>query len=200
MKFAGVRFLDAEFFPYRADKPLVYETAYVSPPASRSAVRQTLTFKENGIIEIAARRTGQLIEKTGGLAGGVKWNSKGTTATPLLLHHRLRAGHVEIGQAVGDKLRPSGVWEPLIAVGMQAGDSWTWGQSDKKYVYTVVGFSEHAGALSATIKKTLETVGAATPMESVHVYARGIGEVERRVYEAPPKSPKRLLVETKLVR
>lgn len=194
----GMR-LDAEFLPFRGSQTLVYYTAYYNGKSARRAVRQTLTFKDDRVIEIVGTHQGEVLSLDS--IATINWTKKIAAAKPLWQHYRLHAGRVEINQGAVAALGtppPPGDWEPVLVVGAQAGDRWQWTARGQKIDYTLMEFNTREFRPAAVIRKSVETKMPPTITETIHVYARGVGEVERKQYETQRTGPKRLIMETKL--
>jgi hypothetical protein len=117
------------------------------------------------------------------------------------LRLRVYGGYVQLGQyqAVG-KSGTELYFEPILKLGARPGDTWSWTHDHYTYEYKLVKFDTYRGLPSAIIEETITKAGDPHhPRELRIVYARGLGEVERRDYLRVAVTERRLLLERRLV-
>jgi hypothetical protein len=117
---------------------------------------------------------------------------------------RVNAGFIENGT-----LRPRGDgsnkiemdWTPILKLDVRAGDKWTWGTPAGGHEYMLEKFEDYRGAPAAVVREIV-TLGSDVlhPIEILHVYAKGLGEVERKEWvRLDQRGSKKLLSEMRWV-
>ena len=92
------------------------------------------------------------------------------------------------------------VLEPALKLGAKAGESWTFLQKNVKHVYTLERFDNWRGRPSAIITEVIVSPLPGEYQRDIrHVYARGLGEVERQEWVRLNSIDKKLLAEKKII-
>lgn len=194
--------LGAAYYPFVPGRTLTFDLVRVAGTGERRVVRQRLTLRKGGVVETATIRNGVLKRRSLFDDDSVSWYRKVVERPGPTVHYRLQGGNVEIGLP-GSALPGKGgiVWEPILKGGATVGDTWTWKAPRGQFAtYTLDRFTEHLGYPAAVVIRKLVTKDRPTATESVHVYVKGVGEVERRSYEVTSKHKgKRLVDEMRLV-
>ncbi len=215
--------LTADFLPHVPGKSITYDIAvfggHVGKKIDDVARREIHHQSEKGLTETLATHKGPWIGKSlfdEDVQG--KWiaatKTKKIRASALMpgpvYYHRLSAGFVEIGdneQDADGKIKQGAdgkiniVWAPALKLGTQVGGKWTWDPPSGEHDYVLEKFDEYRGRPRAVIReKITRSANMMYPIEILHVYVKGIGEVERREWlHINKRGDKRLLLEKKLV-
>ena len=128
---------------------------------------------------------------------GVTWLQEGRVlASPV--SYRMRAGVLEVGLPA--EKEPDLKWGPFFKVNAQTGDTWSGPAADGITRYQLVEFTENRGRPAAIILKKSQSKNSLPGVETVSVFVKDIGEVERRTYDVTPMTNvKRLTAEMHLV-
>lgn len=116
---------------------------------------------------------------------------------------RVNAGFIEIGtpRPGQDGGKPEIDWAPVLKQAAKAGDKWKWDAPAGAHEYVLEKFDDFRGHPCAVVRE-LFTSGADVlhPIEIVHVYAKELGEVERREWrQLDQRGGKKLLGEMRWV-
>jgi hypothetical protein len=95
---------------------------------------------------------------------------------------RLHAGYVEIGTfQSGQDGKTEIAWIPMLKLDAQVGDKWKWDAPAGPHEYVLEKFDDFQGHPSAVIREIFTPASDVLhPIETLHVYAKDLGEVERR--------------------
>lgn len=195
---ASTERLGAAYYPFVLGRTLLFDQARVSGKGEHRVVRQRLTFRDGGRVEIASIRGGVLKKRSlFDSDNSVSWQGSPIERSGTTVLYRLRGGFVEIGLSSGTKVRKSEtVWEPILKGGARVGATWTWnGPGGLVATYTLDRFTEHRGLPAAVITRKVPSKDRGKVIETVHLYVKGVGEVERRTYENVPRTKTRKLIE-----
>lgn len=202
------RRLTADFLPHTPGHALTYDLLQAPPLSGKPVVtRQLCAQKEGGLTETVVTHVGNLRGASlfdPGEAKG-KWvtypGARKLQQPGPASYHRLFGGFVQVGAVITNKDgQPESVWEPALKLGARAGESWKWTYANVVHEYTLVKFDTHEGQPSAVIQEVITPqADPHHPFEVRHVYAQGIGEVERREWLRVTQQDKQLLAERRLV-
>ncbi|HTU18134.1 MAG TPA: hypothetical protein VMG10_08725 [Gemmataceae bacterium] len=102
--------------------------------------------------------------------------------TSGIYYRRLHAGFVEHGTPFPGKDGKTEIaWNPIFKLHAQAGDKWKWDSPLGIHEYVLEKFDDYQGQPCAYIRELFTPViDVLHPIETLHVYAKGLGEVESR--------------------
>ena len=172
--------ITADFYPL-TPRELFYDVFQFIPNANAWAyTRQKLTFKEDGAIDLATVQQGLAYTMdTSATPAARSVNLKGVPQ-----HARIEASMVEYGTLPNPKAKQFN-YEPILKLGSKQADTWNLKLPDgDQRTYTVVAFSNWGeGKPAVTIRSSqpYTIAGTGSQLVSTHVYAKGIGEVERTI-------------------
>jgi hypothetical protein len=202
----------AEFLPHKSGRSFTVDVVTFGTLIKRKigdlTQREVHVQGKDGVTEIVVTHIGPLTGKSL-FEEGVqeKWvqDNKVRIRTPAstgIYLRRLNAGFVEIGTPhPGQNGKTEITWLPMLKLEAQVGDKWKWESSDSVREYVLEKFDEFQGQPSAVIRE-IHTLSADVlhPIETLHVYAKDFGEVERRQWrQLDQRGNKKLLSEMKWV-
>jgi hypothetical protein len=205
--------LTADYLPHREGRSFHIDVATFGVMVNRKvgdfAQREVHLQGREGVTEIVVTHAGPLTGKSL-FAEGVQiaWVKPAkvrirTSASTGIYFRRLQAGFVEMGTpqpALTGKMEI--IWLPMLKLGAHVGDKWKWESPAGVREYVLEKFDESQGQPRAIIREIFtSSADVLHPIETLHVYAKGRGEVERRQWKQLDlqQSRKYLLSEMKWV-
>ncbi len=198
--------LTADYFPRTPGLVRIYDIAQhpVANEKPRTS-RVQIDYKEDGLLQTVYTHVNQYVAARIFDPAESKWTSFKNTKKLRLPGpaFRIRAfgGFIQMGhyKAAGDAGSEL-YYEPILKLSAKPGDTWRWTHDHFTYEYKLVKFDAYRGEPSAIIEETITRAGDPHhPRELRIVYARGLGEVERREYLRVGVNERRLLLERRLV-
>jgi hypothetical protein len=125
-----------------------------------------------------------------------------TPETTGIYFRRLHAGFVELGTPhPGQDGKTAIAWVPKLKLNTLAGEKWKWQPPEGPHEYVVEKFDEFRGQRSVVIREIFTPArDVLHPIETLHVYVKGLGEVELRQWrQLDLRGGKKLLSEMKWV-
>jgi len=122
--------------------------------------------------------------------------------TSAIYYHRLHAGFIELGTPQADAGGKIDIaWAPILKLDAEAGATWKWDGPNGPHEYELERFEEFHGQPAAVVRESFtQASDVLHPIEIVHVYAKGFGEVERHEWRIlDQRKGKKLLREFKWV-
>jgi hypothetical protein len=206
--------LTADYFPHHPGRTFAVDVAAFGVRVDRKrtdvARREVHVQGREGITEILVTHSGELGGKSLFDAEvQEKWvqNKKAKVKTPASVGRyaqRLKAGFVDVGTPY---LNANGkidyAWAPILKLQVEAGAKWQWDPPTGQHEYVLEKFGDFHGQPCAYVRETIVLASDVLhPLEILHVYAKGLGEVERREWQLLDrvrKDNKKLLSEMKWV-
>lgn len=184
--------LTADYLPHKAGRTFTIDVAtfgtMVNGKARDVVQREVHVQGEGGVTEIVLTHAGPLTGKSL-FDEGVqeKWVQQKKVAikapaTTGLYFRRLNAGFVELGTPYPvAKGKPEVSWMPMVKLHAQAGDKWKLESPAGPRDFVLEKFDEFQGHPCAVIRELFTPASDILhPLETLHVYAQDLGEVERR--------------------
>jgi hypothetical protein len=196
--------LTAEFLPYKPGRAFtvdvalhgdatLYGVAKANTNKKGAIVRRELHVqRKDGLTEVFMTHRGMLPAAKTLFDEGVQqaWiQQKGakvtTPVTAALYFLRLKAGFVEVGVPVaGDRAKVDVNWFMPLKLEARPGDKWSQESPEGDREYVLEKLDRSTGHLRAYIRETLTLKqDIVYPIETLHVYEEGLGEVERRQWK-----------------
>lgn len=209
-KAAPVQRLTEDYLPHKKGRVLTYDNLQSPPGPARKATTRALTRykwfeKEGGRTEVIVTHAlttktvtslfnpahnGDWLRPAGKKVDWVKSRAvrEGTGALAAVFLRKLNGLFIELGQepprAAGGREPPPPLMLPVIKVTAKAGDVWESKGADKTitHVFKLERFEDYKGkpcaVITETIKKEFQVTGE---IVIEHKFAKGVGEVERRI-------------------
>jgi hypothetical protein len=208
--------LSADFLPHSSGRTFTFDVAVFGgnygKKKGESVQREIHLQGADGLTETTVTHVGTLMGDSLFDEGAQeKWIAqnktkkvKGTLAGLIPVYYRrLSAGFVEMGlPSVGADGKTKTTWAPALKIGAREGDTWTWSPPSGTHEYTLVKFEEYEGRPCALVQEKI-TLAAdfRHPVEILHTYVKGLGEMEeRRWMSRNARGDKVLLMEKKAVK
>ncbi|HZV05949.1 MAG TPA: hypothetical protein VE999_12795 [Gemmataceae bacterium] len=204
-----------DFLPHKPGNSFTIDVAAYGVPVnnrpSNVVHREVHVQGKDGYTEITTTHLGKFAAKSLFEQGAQEdWvhDKKGrivhAPTTSGIYFRRVHAGFIEIGtphlsQDGSNKTEID--WAPVLKLDVKAGDRWTWTTLAGAHDFVVEKFDDYQGHPCAVLLETI-TLGSDVlhPVEILHVYAKGLGEVERREWRRlDQRGGKKLLSEMKWV-
>jgi hypothetical protein len=207
--------LTADFLPHTQGRTLTFDIAVFSgnnvKKKGENVQREIHLQGADGLTETTVSHIGTLTADSLFAAGEQeKWIAQnktkkvmGTVAGVIPVYYRrLSAGFVEVGlPTLGTDRKPSAIWTPALKIDAREGDTWTWSPPSGTHEFTLVKFEEYEGRPCALVQEKITlAVDFRHPVEILHTYVKGLGEMEeRRWVHRNSQGEKVLLMEKKAV-
>jgi hypothetical protein len=205
--------LTGDFLPHTPGRQLTVDVATFSVSVGgkiHNAVRRELHLQgKDGLTEIMVTHAGILPTKSLFDEGDPnRWLTQPRTvkdrapAASAVYLRRLSGEFVEVGTPDrDDKGKVSVTWKPALKLNARAGGRWEWTAPSAEHKFILEQFGDYNGRTSASIRETITPAADINhPIEILHVYARDLGEVERREWmQLNSRGDKRLLMEKRML-
>jgi hypothetical protein len=184
--------LTADYLPHRPGRSFAIDVAALGVKIERRegilARRERHVQGDNGISDILVTHQGELVGKSlfdEGIQDKWVQNKKARIKTPSSAGRymrRLHAGFIEIGTPYLDANgKINYTWMPVLKLGAEAGTKWKWEPPTGTHEFVLEKFDEFRGQPCAYVRELVTLASNVLyPIEILHVYANGYGEVERR--------------------
>jgi hypothetical protein len=211
--------LTADYFPHQPGAVLVYDLYFLPPAVSANKpnlLRQVWYQGNGGLTQTVNTHTGKLPPDVKDLFQ-VKENWADTKLAPALkakfkvkqnpirlpgpvYEYKASPGMIEFGQrALVGPGKMAANLAPVLKLGVKVGESWVLKGKSMTRTYTLMYFNTYQGRPSAVIREIVDTPLATIQRNEIeHVYAQGIGEVERREWVEITATEKKLIKQQKL--
>lgn len=204
--------LTADYLPHRSGRSFALDIASFGVLVNRrfsDVVRREVHVQgKDGLTEILVTQVGKLPGKSL-FADKVQEEWSGMSKTRIkhpetsgIYSQRLKSGFVEFGTPhLGANGKTQISWMPIVKLEVQAGEKWTWDSDIGAREYVLEKFDDFHGRPCAVVREIVTSAADVLhPIEILHVYAKGLGEVERREWrQLDKRGGKTLLSETKWV-
>jgi serine/threonine protein kinase len=206
---APVAAITEDFLPYKSGTKLTYIVVNYRPDGLGIALHQRNDFKDRGLVETTTTKAGTVARGSKYFGGAtIKWGMTGPQATALGIklnkaqfptHVRIENGQVEIGQHLAKTAEI--FWEPVLKIGAKVNESWEWKMptgATKKF--TVVKFEPREGKQAVIVKSAVPIpVPPDSEVVTEHIFAKGVGEIQRSTVRQTKGQPAVTMLEMKLV-
>jgi hypothetical protein len=204
-----------DFLPHKPGNSFTVDVAtygeLVNNKVSNVLRRQVHVQGKEGATEVITSHIGKFAAKSlfdDGVQENWVEDKRGRIALPPatsgIYLRRVNAGFIETGtfRPKGDGSNKIEIdWTPILKLDVRAGDKWTWGTLAGGHEYMVEKFEDYRGIPCAVVREIV-TLGSDVlhPIEILHIYAKGLGEVERREWmRLDQRGSKKLLSEMRWV-
>lgn len=204
--------VSTDYLPFKQGRSFTIDIATFDVKLVRKTVdvvqREVHVQGRDGVTEILVTQRGPLPGKSL-FDEGVqeKWSQQTQArikkpATNGIYSRRMKAGFIELGTPfLTVEGKPDIAWMPVLKIGVRAGEKWQWEPVNGLHEYEVEKIDDVNGRPCAFIREIITmSADVLHPIEILHVYAQGLGEVERRQWRLlDQRGTKVLLSEMKWV-
>jgi hypothetical protein len=204
--------LTADFLPHAPGRSFIVDVAMFDVLVGRkngNSVRREVHIQErDGATEFAVTHLGILPDRSLFDEGEPdKWfkaprTAKNKDASSVTYYQRVSAGFVELGTpATNDQGKVEISWTPILKLNVREGDKWESNDPSGDHKYVVEKIEEAPGRTAAFLREMFVPASDVQhPLEILHVYVKGEGEVERRQWRhLNTRGDKTLIVEMRRV-
>jgi hypothetical protein len=200
------RRLTADYLPHTSGRTLIRDSAvYTTPGKKHPVTRQAHYQREGGLTETVTTHVGVLGTTLLATDEPGKWAAERATRKVRIpgpvYYYRLYGGFIELGQRLFT--RSGGLetaWEPALKIGARTGESWKWSQANDEHQYTLLRFDDYRSRPSAVVRETVTRASDPHhPLEVLHTYVQGVGEVERQEVLLVTSKDRQILAESRFV-
>jgi hypothetical protein len=179
----------ADFLPLQAGRELTYDLLEPAKSRDNAIRRVAIRTAAPDLLEFIPLRSGTFPAATlfgGDTALRPKWAKDLTKQknAPQVMQHRVNNNVIELREVPPAPAQPSQWWDPVLKLGVKAGEGWSSESPDGRTIsYAVVSFGKDAaGRDTLNIHRMAKNPKAANVWEEWTItYVRGVGEVKRVV-------------------
>lgn len=204
--------LTEDYLPHKRGRAYALDVATFDTLIQRKlgifVQREVHVQEADGVTEILVTHAGPLLDNSLFEDGAQqKWVEQNKVRirrpeTNAIYFRRLHAGFIELGTPhPGLKGTTEIAWIPMLKLHTQAGDRWKWEPPNGPHEFVLEKFDDFQGQPCAVIREMFTPAADVLhPIETLHVYAKGFGEVERRQWRhLDQRGHKKTLTEMKWV-